>query len=141
MKSETINIEEVLIKMSKPEIKNLQHENLLSDAIANSKEKAALSFWWIIIPIYVLAAYWMKSFFMPGSSFPSNLGELAGRNSYAANLIFVLVPIILIVTNMMSIKKLYFFSGSYPTLKFLLSGAAHIITVIISIIVMLVYLI
>lgn len=131
----------MLSKMSKPEIKSLQHENILADAITNSKDKSALSFWWIIIPLFVIAAYWMKSYFMPGSSFPSNLKELADKHKYAANLIFILVPAVLIIINLMSIKKLYFLSGSFLSLKLLSAVAVNLLIIFLSFIVVLVYLI
>ena len=141
MEFKTISIEDMLTGMSKPEIKNLHHEDMLEEAITNSKDKSAISFWWIIIPLFVIAAYWMKSYFMPGSSFPSNLGELTEKNSYAANLIFILIPAVLIIVNLLSIKRIYFFSGSSPTAKFLTSVSVNIFIIIISIILMLVYLI
>ena len=141
METETTSIEEMLIVMSKPEIKNLQHEDMLAEIIIDSKDKSVLSFWWIIIPLFVIAAYWMKSYFVPGSSFPSNLSELTEKNSYAANLIFVLIPAVLIAINFLSVKSLYFFSGSHFTKKLLSSAALNILVIIFSMIVMLVYLI
>ena len=59
------DFEKILEQMSKPEIKHLQHEELLSKIISNAKEYSVLSFWWMSIPVYVIALFIMKTFFMP----------------------------------------------------------------------------
>ncbi|MGA7722724.1 MAG: hypothetical protein WCA84_16265 [Ignavibacteriaceae bacterium] len=133
------NFKDKLTNMSLPEINNLRHEELLAKVITSAHSKTAISFWWIIIPLYVIAAFVMKSFFVTHSTLRSNLRELADKTGYLTNLLFILMPVILIVTNMLSIKNIYFLSGSPKTIKFLSAAVIQIIIIFISLIIILVY--
>ncbi len=134
------NFEEILNGMSKPEINNLKHEDLLAKAIINSKSKSALSFWWIIIPIYIIAAFVMKSLFVPHNSLRSNLTELTEKNGYIAILIFIAIPIVVIIINLVSIKNIYSLSKNISLSKFFVSSLINIFIILISLTIMLIYL-
>lgn len=101
------DFEKILEQMSKPEIKHLQHEELLSKIISNAKEYSVLSFWWMSIPVYVIALFIMKTFFMPSSNVLEGLRSFKNDHHLAALLLFFIVPLILCVINLLSIKKLF----------------------------------
>jgi hypothetical protein len=134
------NFEEILNEMSKPEINNLKHEDLLAKAIISSKSKSALSFWWIIIPIYVIAAFLMKSLFVPHNSLRSNLDEFAVKNEPIAILLFIVIPILVIIINLVSIKNIYFLLRNTSSAKLFMSSFINILFILISLIIMLLYL-
>jgi hypothetical protein len=133
------NFENMLSNISGPEIKNLKHEDLLARAIMRNKHKTAVSFWWISIPLYVIAAFVMKSFFLPGASFISNLHGLISKDGYTAILIFIVIPTALIVTNMISLINLYSLSGRQAVRKLLKAGLVNLIFTAVLIILMLIY--
>jgi hypothetical protein len=99
--------EKKLQQMSKPEIKNLQHEEVLSKIICNAKEQSVLSFWWMSIPVYIIALFIMKTFFMPSSTIVEGLKSFKNNNHFVALFLFVIVPLLLFVLNVQSIKKVY----------------------------------
>jgi hypothetical protein len=133
------NFKDKLTDMSKPEINDLRHEELLAKVITSARSKTTISFWWIIIPMYVIAAIVMKSFFVIHSTFRSNLRELTDKNGYFNYLIFIIMPIILIVTNLLSIKNIYFLSGSPKSIKFLSVAVIQIVIIIISLFLILLF--
>ena len=131
--------EDILSKISNPEINNLKHEDLLAKAISQAKQKSALSFWWIIIPLYVIAAFVMKSIFMPKNSFLSNMHGLIDKNGYTAVLIFIVVPAALIITNLWSIKIIYYLSGRSAIKEILCTAGINILITLISIFLIIIY--
>ena len=131
---------EILEEMSKPEINELKHQELLEKAINTAEEKSVISFWWIIIPLYVIAAMLMKSYFVKESSFFLGFHELTDRESYTAVLIFAVLPLIIIIVNIATLSQLYFHypkSGLAKVLKVVLS---NVILIIISLVTILFYL-
>ena len=133
------NFETELLQMSKPEISELQHQDMLENAIVKAKDKSVLSWWWLSIPIYVLAALLMKSFFMPSETLLSGLHNLTGKAKYSSVLFFLIVPIFFIIINSISIKKIYFLSGNPKSLKFLQAVWFNLLVIITSIIIVLIY--
>ena len=81
--------EETLARMTTPEVPRLKHQALLADAISRGKSKSALSFWWMSIPLYVIAMLFMKSAYVRDSTLRSNLHEFFTRERYVAPLLFV----------------------------------------------------
>ena len=75
------NFEKKLKEMKKPEVSNLKHEDMLANAIINAKDKSAVSFWWLSIPLFITAMLMMKSIYMPGTSLISNLNDLAASRN------------------------------------------------------------
>lgn len=134
------NFEEKLLRMTKPEVSQLKHEDMLAKAIITAKEKSVLSAWWLSIPLYMLAMLLMKSFYMPSTTLLSNLHELAHQMKYTSLLFFVFVPIIFIIINFISIRKIYFFSGSPKKISFLKTVWLNALIILASLIILFVYL-
>ena len=137
---ETKNFEMELLEMTKPEISELKHQDMLEKAIVKAKDKTVLSWWWLSIPLYIIAALIMKSFFMPSTTFGSNLHDVMSKEKYASILFFLVVPIVFIIINVLSIRKIYFLSGSPKTINFLKVVWFNLLIIVASIIILLIYL-
>jgi hypothetical protein len=134
------NIENKLKEMTKPDIKDLKHENMLANAIINAKDKSVVSWWWLSVPVFIILMLLMKSYFMPGTTVITGIQELAGREKYMSLIFFLISPIILIVVNVFSIRKLYFLSGSPKSLNFLEIVWFNIVIIALSVVILLIYL-
>jgi hypothetical protein len=115
------NFEEKLIQMTKPEVSQLKHQDMLANAITKAKDKSVLSWWWISIPLYIIVALLMKSVFMPNTTLISNIHEFINKERYSSVLFFLVLPIMFIVINFISIRRIYFLSGNQKTINFLQS--------------------
>jgi hypothetical protein len=133
------SFEEKLTQMTKPEVTELKHQDMLAKSIATAKDKSVLSWWWLSIPLYICAALLMKSFFMPQTSLVSNLHNLTSKDKYSSILFFLVLPIIFAVINLISIRKIYFLSGNPNTLHFLESVWFNILIIAASIIILIIY--
>lgn len=105
--------------MTKPEVTDLKHQEMLSDAIIKAKEKSVMSWWWISIPLFIICMLIMKSMFMHGTSLISNLKEYSEKEKLASFFLFIVVPSILIILNLISIRKVFKFYGSPKETGFL----------------------
>ncbi len=132
--------ENKLFRMTKPEVNQLKHQDMLSNAIANSKDKTVLSIWWLIIPFYILSMFFMKSFFMPNATLSSSIHELMTKQRVIAYLFFMITPIIFIIINIISVRKVYILSGSPKLLNLLKTVWFNILIIIFSIFILLIYL-
>ena len=132
-------LEETLSKMTKPEISQLKHQDMLANAITRGKDKSVLSWWWLSIPLYILATLFMKSFFMPGTTLISNLNDLEMKQKYVSVLFFIILPIVFIGLNLMSIKRIYFLSGSPKSISFLKVVWFNVLIIIASVLILIVY--
>ena len=133
------NFEQELLQMTKPEVTQLKHQDMLLNSITKAKDKSVLSWWWLSIPLYILASLLMKSFFMPSSNFVSNLQELTSREKCSSFLFFIVLPIFFIVINFMSIRNIYFLSGRPKTARFLNAVWFNTLIIIASIIILIIY--
>jgi hypothetical protein len=133
------NFEKELINMSKPEVTQLKHQELLANAIMKSKGRSVVSWWWLSIPLYIIATLLMKTMFMPGTTLITNLSELRGREKYSSLLFFIILPLIFGIVNFMSIRKIYILSGRPKTLNFFLSVWFNILMIIFSILILIIY--
>lgn len=133
------DFEESLTRMKKPEVSGLKHQDMLANAIAKAKDKSVVSWWWLCIPLYIVAALLMKSMFMPNTTLISNLHELATKQRDLYVVSFLLLPIVLIVINIASIRKVYFLSGSPRTIVFFKSVWFNLLMIVFSIIILLIY--
>lgn len=133
------NFDEILTQMSKPEVPELKHADLLAKAITNAEDKSVVSLWWLLIPLYVVAALVMKSMYMPQSSFTDNLHALAAKDSYTSLLLFLVLPILLIIINVLTIKKLYFLSGNPKPLNFIKLVYSNIFFIAASLVLLIIY--
>ncbi len=104
--------DDILKQMSKPQVSGLKHQEMLSDAITKAKERSVLSWWWISIPLYLIAVLLMKTVFMPGTTFYSNLHAMASGSRFPTILLFLVIPAIIIVVNLVHIRRIYSLTGS-----------------------------
>ncbi|MGA2407970.1 MAG: hypothetical protein ABSF81_14635 [Bacteroidales bacterium] len=126
--------------MTKPEVTQLRREDILADAIINAKDKSVVSWWWLSVPVFIILMLLMKSYFMPGTTLITNIHEFAGREKYMSLIFFLISPIVLIVVNVFSIRKLYFLSGSPKSLNFLEIVWFNIVIIALSVVILLIYL-
>ena len=133
------NFEETLFKMTKPEVSQLKHQDTLANAVTKAKDKSALSWWRLSIPLYILATLLMKSFFMPSTTLISNLHDLTSTQKYSSVFFFVFLPIIFIAINFISIKNIYFLSGSPKSLNFFQAVWFNVLIIIASILILIIY--
>ena len=133
------NFEKKLENMTKPEIQGLKHETLLAGAIINAKDKSVVSWWWLSVPAFVVLMLLMKSVFMPGTTFISNMHEIENTQKYIATIFFLISPLILIIINVFTIKKIHFLSGSPRWINFLGTVWYNVLIIIFSLFILLIY--
>jgi hypothetical protein len=125
--------------MSQPGIPELKHQDMLEKAIIGAKDKSVISWWWLSIPLYMIAALLMKTVFMPGTDLISNLRELAAKNQYSSLLFFLILLIVLIVINLISTKSIYLLSGRTKTFYFLRALWFNVLIIFLSLLILLIY--
>jgi len=125
--------------MTKPEVPKMKHEESFANLIIKTKGRVAVSFWWLCIPLYVIAALVMKTFYVPGITFMSVLHELTSTKSYTGILLFIVLPVVLIIANFISIWQLYFLYSSLTKTGFVKTIARELIIIIISLLVLSIY--
>jgi hypothetical protein len=133
------NFEKRLKDMTKPDIKELKHENMLADAIINAKDKSVVSWWWLSVPLFIILMMLMKSIYMPGTTLITNIHELAGREKYMSLVFFLISPVVFIIVNVFSIRKIYFLSGSPKSMNFLEIIWFNILIIALSVLILLIY--
>jgi hypothetical protein len=133
------NFETKLKNMTKPEIQDLKHQDMLADAIINAKDKSAVSSWWLAVPVFVIIMLIMKSTFMPGTTLISNMHDLEGNNKYVSLVFFLISPLALIIFNSFSIRKIYLLSGSPKSLRLLQSVWPNVLIIACCLVIMLIY--
>ena len=133
------NFEEKLNQMTKPEVSQLKHQNMLANTIAKAKDNSVLSWWWLSIPLYLIAALLMKSVYMPHATLVSNLHDLTSKEKYSSLLFFLILPILIIIINFISIRRIYFLSGKPKMNHFLGSVWFNVLIIIFSILVLIIY--
>jgi hypothetical protein len=134
------NFEKKLSDMTKPEIQGLKHEILLADAIINAKDKSVVSWWWLSVPAFVILMLMMKSIFMPGTTFISNIHEMESTQKYMSIIFFLISPLILIIINAFTIKRIHFLSGSPKSVNFLGTVWYNVLIIILSLLILIIYL-
>ena len=131
--------EKELVNMTKPEVSQLKHQDMLADAIIKAKGKSVISWWWLCIPLYILSMLLMKTIFMPGTTLISNIYELRGREKYSSVLFFIVLPVVFIAVNFMSIRKVYLLSGNPKPFNFLLSVWYNVLMILFSVLILIIY--
>jgi hypothetical protein len=137
---ETQNFEKKLKEMTKPEIPQLKHEDMLAKTVINAKDRSAVSWWWLSVPIFIILMLLIKSIYMPGTTLITNIHELAGREKYMSLIFFLISPIVWIVVNLLSIRKIYFLSGSPRSLTFIETVWFNVLMIVLSGVILLIYL-
>lgn len=133
------NFENKLIQMTKPEVSQLKHQDMLATAITKAKDKSVVSWWWLCIPLYIIATLLMKTFFLPGTTLISNIHDLTGKEMYSSVLIFIILPLVFIIINFISIRKIYLLSGSPKTINFIRAIWFNALIILFSMLVMLIF--
>ena len=133
------NFEKKLENMTKPEIQGLKHETLLAGAIINAKDKSVVSWWWLSVPAFVVLMLMMKTTFMPGTTFISNMHEIEYTQKYVSIIFFLISPLVLIIINVLTIKKIYFLSGSPKSVNFLGTIWYNVLIIIFSLLILIIY--
>lgn len=136
---ETKNFEEKLIQMTKPEVSKLKHQDLLSRAIANARDKSVFSWWWLSVPLYVVATLLMKTMFIRNTTLISNIHEFAAKQKSLAILFFLIVPIVFIALNFISIRKIYILSNRNKIISLLEEAWFNFLMIAISVFILIVY--
>jgi hypothetical protein len=133
------NFEKKLAEMTKPEIKQLKHEEMLINAIINAKDKSVVSFWWLSIPVFIILMLLMKSVYMPGTTLITNIHDLTGREKYMTMMFFLISPVAMIIFNVFSIRKIYLLSGSPKPISFLPTVWFNVLITALSVLILLIY--
>jgi hypothetical protein len=129
-----------LTKMTKPRIPFLKHEDMLGKAIVNAKDKSVVSLWWLSVPAFIVLMLIIKSVYMPGTTFASNMKVMEQQNEFVSILFFLLSPVVLIIINAFSIRKIYFLSGSPKSAAFLQAAWLNIMVIVFALVVLMMYL-
>lgn len=125
--------------MTKPQVSHLKHQDMLEKAIINAKDKAVLSWWWESIPLYIIATFLMKTFFVPDTTLVSNIHSMSTSNPFVALLFFVAVPVIFTAINIFDIGKIYFAAGRPALPGFLQMVWFNILIIMASIFILIIY--
>ena len=133
------NFENSLLKMTKPEVSELKHQDMIADAIIKAKDNSALSWWWLCIPLYVIAAFCMKSLFMPQATLITSIHEFSSKEKYLSILLFLIVPIAFIILNFFSIRKVHQTSGSSVNLNLFKHVWFNVLIILFSILILIIY--
>lgn len=136
---ETQDFEKKLSEMTKPEMPQLKHENMLANAIINARDKSVVSWWWLSVPVFIILMLMMKSTFMPVTTLISNMHELESSQKYMSLIFFLISPVVLIIINVASIRKIYLLSGSPKSFHFLWSAWFNILIISVSILILIIY--
>lgn len=137
MKKQTF--EEKLIEMTKPEVHNLKHQEMLAHAISRAKDKSVVSWWWISIPLYIILAFLMQTVYMPGNSLITLIDKLKNNEKYLSLLIFVIIPIVFILINAFTIRKIYIELGSTGIFNLFRTVWFNVLIMIVSILILIIY--
>jgi hypothetical protein len=126
--------------VTKPEVNELKHQDMLADATAKGKDKSVVSWWWLIIPLYIISTLVMKSIYMPGTSFISNIRELTSKQKLTSSIFLLILPIIFILISFYNIRKICFLSGNPKSVNFLKAVWLDILMILFSILIVIIYL-
>lgn len=130
---------EKMIQMTKPDIPNLKHQDMLASAVCHAKDKSVVSWWWLSIPIYLLAAFLMKSIYMPKITWLLSLHEFSTNKPYSSFLLFIILPLLSILINGFSIRKVYLLSNIHTPRSILKHAWFNVLMIAISILILIIY--
>lgn len=136
---DTQNFEEKLKQMTKPEIDQLKHQDMLADAITKLKDNSVVSWWWLVIPLYIITTLLMKSIYMPHTTLISNIHEFTSRQKFISALFLLILPVVFILMGTLNIRKIYFLSGNPKSMNFLKTAWLDILMILFSILILFIY--
>jgi hypothetical protein len=129
---ETSEFEKKLHDMSKPEIDQLSHQNLVAHAISQAKDKSIVGLWWLAIPAFLIAMLWMKSTYMPQQCFFTILKETISGQPPLMEFIFYFVPVTLTVLNAWTIKKVNYLLGGPGIFKLFQAVGQNVVMILLA---------
>lgn len=106
------NFENILSEISKPEIGELKHQDMLADRMIRVKRKTAYTWWWILLPFYIIATLMLKSLYFGNYPPEHFLKQFLVRNNTISFLLFAGLPAITAVIHFLELRKINFYSGS-----------------------------
>ena len=133
------NFEDQLSRMTKPEDSQLKHEEMLAKALIKAKDKSAVSWWWLSIPLYMMAALLMKSFFTRTTLY-SNIHAISVHQKFMSLLFFVGIPAVFMIVNWTAIRRIYLLSGSSRSFSFLKLVWFNLLMIFLSAFILIIYL-
>lgn len=136
----TQDFEEKLNQMTKPEVTHLKHEDMLADALITAKDKSALSWWWLSVPLYIIAAFIMKSFFMPRATFIVSMHEFSNKEKILSVAFFLIAPLVFSILNFLSIRRIYRTVGIQKMSTLLQTTWFNFLMILLSILILIIYL-
>lgn len=92
------DFEKILAELSKPEVKELKHQDLLGENIMRAKNRNALSFWWLVIPFYIIATLTMKTWYMK-TTLKQEINLFKKDDPILSVLLFLIFPAFIICFN------------------------------------------
>jgi hypothetical protein len=92
------DFEKMLTEISKPEVKTLKHQDLLAEQIMRAKNRNALSVWWLLIPLYVIATFSMKTVYMK-TSLKQEINLFKAHSPLLSFGLFLLLPALIILVS------------------------------------------
>jgi hypothetical protein len=90
------DFEKMLTEISKPEVKLLRHQDLLAGKIVHTKNRNALSLWWLLVPLYIIVTLTMKTFYLK-TSFKHEIGLFRATNPIISFMLFLMLPALIII--------------------------------------------
>ncbi|MEP7322806.1 MAG: hypothetical protein ABI761_12845 [Saprospiraceae bacterium] len=129
--------EDSLTQMTKPEVNQLKHEDMLAKEMIKAKDRSVVSIWWLAPPFYILGMLLIKALFNPEGNFFNYLVELVFFQKYLAISLFYLIPGILICINSWSIWKIYFIAGRPQSIRFIKSVWLNVLIILLALILLL----
>jgi hypothetical protein len=136
---ENENFRKMMEEIEKPEISGLRHQDMIAEAVTNARDKSVVSIWWLSIPIFIILMLLMKSVYMPGTTLISNLHDLSSSDKYLSLIFFMISPVILIIINILTIRKVHFLSGNPKFLSFLHVVWSNMLIIALSLLILLIY--
>jgi hypothetical protein len=137
---ENENFRKMMEEMEKPEISGLKHQDLIAKSVINARDKSVVSFWWLSIPLFIILMLLLKSVYMPGTTFISNIHALSSGDKYMSLIFFLITPVILIIINILTIRKTHFLSGNPEFLSFLQVIWSNVLIIVFSLLILIIYL-
>lgn len=139
IKQDEPEMEQMLNQMSIPSVEELKHEDILAKHIILRNHKSTISLWWLSVPVYTFAAFLMKSFYYKNTSVISMVRELLDRKSYVGPIVFGILPFLLLIINILSIRQSYYLYGSFKRGAFIQTILSELVFIILSALILLVY--
>jgi len=140
MKEEMQEFEVRLKQVEKPVVHDLRHQDVLAIAVADARSRSVVSWWWLAVSLYSLAALLMKTLFVPQETLTRNLHEFAMRDGWLSIVVFLILPGLSIAVNLPTMMRIYRESGKPRASRLLRITWLNVAVVIVSVVVIFIYL-